>query len=373
MRFQLAACVLFFSAYVSAAEPPKAPPFAEVVSASFARWDRNKDAELTLDEINRAVIDPAVKGPEAAAVAALRRGMRAAKDDLSKLTLSELTVKASGKAGSAKRPDWNPLYTAAYHRIAETNRELFPKGKPTLDSVSQGRMGDCFCLAPLGAICHRGPDYVVGMITPKKDGTFDVRIGTEWVNVPTPTDAEIALSSRAKDDGIWVNVYEKAVGEWRMRKLPEKERPVTSLDLLTKGGSAGTMLAAVTGNAIERFPLTAFKGDQSTEEERKKLLNDLRGKLEKAFAEKRCVTTGTGAKVDVKTPNIHFNHAYAVIGYDRATDRVLVWNPHGQTFKPKGAEGIAEGYATTNGQFRIPLADFARIFAGLAFEVRAKE
>jgi hypothetical protein len=374
MRLKLAVFLVLLSTQLASAQPPKAPPpFAEVVAESFALWDANKDGELSLEEVNRAVINPSVKGAEAAAVAALRRGIRGAKDGLPKLTLAELKAEASVKGGTAKHPDWNSLYHSAYDRIAGTNRELFPKGKPTLEAVSQGRMGDCFCLAPLGAICHREPTDIVSMIRPKKDGSFEVKIGTEWVSVPAPTDAELALSGKAKDDGIWVNVYEKAVGEWKVSKLPEKDRPVTSLDILTKGGSAGTMLAAVTGNTIERFTLTAFKGTKTNAVEQEKLLKELRVKLEKAFAEKRCVTTGTNATLDVKTPNINTNHAYAVLGYDKETDRLLVWNPHGQTFKPRGAEGLVEGYVTTNGQFRIPLGDFARLFAGLAFEQKGKE
>jgi hypothetical protein len=211
------------------------------------------------------------------------------------------------------------------------------------------------------------------MITLREDGTYDVRIGADLINIPAPTDAEVALSSRARDDGLWVNVYEKAIGQWRMLRLPESDRPMSDLDLLAKGGSAGTMLAAVTGNPIERFSLAPFKRDKSSTAEREKLLNDLRGKLETAFAELRCVTAGTSSKLDLPTPNINVNHAYAVLDYDKVTDRLLVWNPHGQTFKPKGADGLEQGYVTTNGQFRIPLTEFARLFAGLAFELRPRE
>ena len=371
-RIWLVVILQLASARLWAAEPAKAPPFVDIVAQSFAHWDRNRDGVLSLEEVDQAIADPVVKGAEAAAVAGLRRGMRAAKDELPRLTLAELQAEANNKIAAAKHPDWNALYLAAYVRIAGASRELFPKGKPTLEAVSQGRTGDCFCLAPLGAICHRDPAYIMGMITPRKDGTYDVRIGADLINIPAPTDAELALGSRARDDGLWVNVYEKAIGQWRMRRLPESDRPLSDLDLLAKGGSAGTMLAAVTGNPIERFSLAPFKRDKSSMPERDKLLNDLRGKLETAFAERRCVTAGTNSKLDVPTPNINVNHAYAVLDYDKATDRLLVWNPHGQTFKPKGAEGPDQGYATTNGQFRIPLADFARLFAGLALEVQPR-
>src|SRR4051812_523127 len=74
------------------ADPPKPPPFAEVVAKNFAHWDRDHNGELSLDEINRALSDPAIKGPEAAAVAALRRAMKAPKGAPTKITIADLTA-----------------------------------------------------------------------------------------------------------------------------------------------------------------------------------------------------------------------------------------------------------------------------------------
>jgi len=62
------------------------------------------------------------------------------------------------------------------------------------------------------------------------------------------------------------------------------------------------------------------------------------------------------------------NHAYAVTGYDPKADRIALWNPHGQTFSPKGTPGLQNGYPTKEGRFTMPLTDFMQAFAGLAFE-----
>src|SRR5689334_22812774 len=85
------------------ADPPKGPPpFAEVVTKNFARWDKDKNGELSLDEVNRAIGDPAVKGPEAAAVAALRRGMKSPKGGPTKVTVADLTTPKSTKPAPEK-------------------------------------------------------------------------------------------------------------------------------------------------------------------------------------------------------------------------------------------------------------------------------
>ena len=67
-------------------------------------------------------------------------------------------------------------------------------------------------------------------------------------------------------------------------------------------------------------------------------------------------------------PNISTKHAYAVLAYDAAADRVTIWNPHGQTFYPKGPPGIANGYPTEHGRFTLPLAEAYQFLTTLAIE-----
>jgi Calpain family cysteine protease len=373
-------CLLLAASGVAFADPPAAPPtFSEQVNRHFAKWDRNSDDALSLEEINKAVIDPAVQGPEAAAVAALRRFVRNAKTASTGLTREEISKSIGKKLDSVddeqakEKGSLAGYYNSALARLAKVDRELFPKGRPTFEAVHQGKLGDCFCLAPLGSMCSRDPEELVHRIAKKSDGTYDVRIGKETFNVVGPTDAEIALSASAEGDGIWVNVYEKAVGAMKMKVLPSADRPITSLDIVTKGGSAGTMMGALTGHPIERFSLTLFHGESASETERDARLKELREKLVKAFDDKKLVTTGTNKNVSPKPPSINGNHAYAILGYDSKTDRIQVWNPHGQTFTPKGPPSLETGYATSKGKFEMPLGDFVKVFAGLAFEVLDKK
>jgi hypothetical protein len=133
--------------------------------------------------------------------------------------------------------------------------------------------------------------------------------------------------------------------------------------------SAGTMMGVLTGHAIERFTLTMFKSESTSQVEREAKLKELREKLVKAFDQKKLVTTGTNRTVSPKPPSINGNHAYAIIGYDAKTDHIKIWNPHGQNFTPKGKPSLQNGYETNGGKFEMPLEDFVKVFAGLAFEV----
>lgn len=348
-----------------AADPPK-PAFADRVKASFAGWDADKDGTLTREEIDRAVADPAVKGADAAAVVALKRAVRNTKYKLPPLTRDAVVGLAANPGKD--RPDLGGMYSAALDRIAGAERELFPKGVPSLDTLHQGKLGDCFCLAPLGSMVCRDPKDVVKMIRKQPDGSYLVRLGARDVPVPAPTDAELALTAAGGPDGVWVNVYEKAVGLVRVEKAKADGAASPSLiDLLAKGGSAGTTIELVTGHAIERFSCRFAKDEAVGEKERAGKLDELRKQLTAAFAEKRLVTCGTAS--GVTTPGVHGNHAYAVVGYDVKADEILLWNPHGQTFTPKGKPGPENGYPTKDGRFRLPLPEFVRTFAGVAFEI----
>jgi hypothetical protein len=337
--------------------------FPAQVKDHFARWDRNKDGTLSRDEIDRLVADPAVKGPEAAAVVALKRAVRNIRYTLPPLTRNTLAELAAKRAKDG--PDLNGMYATALGKITKSNRELFAAGGPSLDHFSQGKLGDCFCLAPLGAMVCREPKDVVRMIRPQADGSYKVRLGAKDVTVPALTDAELALTGTAGPGGVWVNVYEKAVG--LHRKAEAGADSPSPIDLLGKGGSAGTMVGVVTGHPIERFSCKFAKDPATTPAERDAKLAELRSKLTAAFTEKRLVTCGTAT--GVTTPGVNGNHAYAVTGYDPKTDEILLWNPHGQSFTPKGAAGIEHGYPTKGGRFRVPLPEYVRVFAGLAFEV----
>ena len=335
--------------------------FIASVQKNFARWDLNHDGILSSNELDVVVANPQITNEAAAAVAALKRVSRGTKAAAPSLTLANITT-LTGQ----RQPDFALMFSAGLKRIsAATNRNLFADGLPKLETIHQGKLGNCFCLAPLGAMVHRDPAQVAAMFVAETNGNYSVRLGKKTVEVPPLTDAEIAMTASNEHAGIWVNLYEKAVGTARNEDKPTGQRVNSPLDVIARGGSSGTMLAYLTGNDVVRFSFKFAKAPASVTNDLAAKLAELRGKLAAATQEKRLMTCGT---VKPTTPGLTPNHAYAVLDYDTDNDAVRLWNPHGQSFRPKGAPGLDSGYATTNGIFQIPLPHFVQQFNSMAFE-----
>jgi len=71
---------------------------------------------------------------------------------------------------------------------------------------------------------------------------------------------------------------------------------------------------------------------------------------------------------DKAPPGIANNHAYAILGYDVHERHVKVFNPRGNNFTPNGPPGTANGYATKNGRFNVPLDQFQKVFSDVLYE-----
>jgi hypothetical protein len=212
---------------------------------------------------------------------------------------------------------------------------------------------------------HRDPKQVAAMFHIQPDNTCQVTLGKQTVAIELPTDAELALSSSNRQDGIWVNLYEKALGVARNAAKPEAERSGEPIDALAHGGSAGTMLALITGHEITRASCKYFKEETHTADEKSAKLKELRTQFSAAIREKRLITCGTALTT---TPGLTPHHAYAVLDYDEKADTLQLWNPHGSNFTPKDTPGLTAGYPRKDGIFSIPLGDFVQQFAGVAFE-----
>jgi hypothetical protein len=338
------------------------------VVAHFEAWDRDQSGSLSVEEIERAVHDPRVTGPAAAAVVSLRRAVRA---DRSLAPLSLDAVLADPKSKSKPRTSYESMYDAALARIEGTPRELFAAGAPRVDQLRQGRLGDCFLLVSLGTLASRDPERLKSMMAVTNHGTIRVAFGGgEGVEVPVPTDAEIALGASTANTGIWANVFEQAVGTVMLDRIrPGPKRPPTPLSLIGAGGSTWVPLSIVTGHAVRRYSCKPYrKGVDASGASTADLLG-LRKELVSAFAEGRLIVGGCGPQGDQKrVPGLYFNHSYAVIGYDAATDVVTFWNPMGNTFAPRGPESLTHGYATTHGQFRVPLCEAVMWYDSFSFE-----
>ncbi len=346
-------------------------PFTEQVSALFDAWDRNADGTLQGGELDALVEDPSITGKTAATLAALKIVERGNKWTLGPYTRELFSKYAAAKKQGLKKEEWpnfDALYAGALRRIQRCGPAVFAEGQPRLEDVNQGTIGDCFFLAPLGALVHRDPERVRGMIRDNGDGTFTVRFGDgSTVRVAAPSDTELAMSSSTDRGGRWVPIFEKAFATVRNNERPESKQKESETDVIARGGAIGPSIRTLTGRPFKQFPLrTRGKTDPPKDGEVEAKLPKLREILLSSIEERRLACCGTPKMV--ATPGVNGKHAYAVIGFDEKEDAVRLWNPHGNNFKPKGEPGLKNGYETRDGLFTIPLADFVRIFNGVSYE-----
>lgn len=348
-----------------------ASAFLDAVAGRFSAWDADHDGVLSIPEIEHAVASPEFKGPEAAALASLRRAVRTRDYKLPPLTLESIRKLVPWTEGRKDRPNLEGMYASALKRIQASSPLLLDASKLHLESLEQGKLGDCFCLAPLGALLHSRPAEVLKMFSFSKDGEATVTLGGgRAVKVPLPTDAERALMAATDGSGVWANCYEKAVGQIRM-KSSDREHP-TALSVVTKGGSAGAMLSVLTGHEIERISCVPFRDEATTDEAKQKLMEEIRRQMSTTQAAGRLICGGTasGQTVEGRKPSgIRGPHAYAILHYDAQTDLVTLWDPHGDDFKPAAEPyGIANGYVRQQGRMQVPLTELVQWFGGFSFE-----
>lgn len=390
----------------------KPPTFAQVATEHFAKWDSDQNGTLSDQEIDVLCVRPTLVGPEAAAVAALKRIVRSGRFAVPPLTLPSLTsplpkveakpdtnpstedgdddrrdaAEAPATQGQPglRKPNFQASYAACLRRITTAKRELFVDATPDLDACHQGPLGDCYLVASVGALVHRNPDDLKKLIAQLPDGRLHVTFGDGRSATFAPlTDAELALSGTTGDEGVWLPVMEKAIGSLRQEMDPERYSAESATDAIAKGGSSAVILRLLTGHQTKRIALRKRAPKAPTgpdgrpvlqtapplAQDAEKLAALVRTEVGAAIQQKRLVTCGTGTYA--QPPGISPRHAYAVLAHDPAADTLLLWNPHGNQFAPKGAPGIERGYATKAGLFTVPVAEFVQIFGSVVYETDA--
>jgi hypothetical protein len=350
------------------AGPTRGDPdgFTAQVEAHFAEWDLDRDGTLSFRELSSLIPDVRIKGNAACALAAIHRVQRGkdpawhhaafSRDDL---------IGSEGGTKAAHRPPYERNYRQHLAHLRATQRVLFAPGAPALEDIHQGPLGDCFLIATVGAVVSRDPGTLHEMIGQTPDGTFLVRFpGGPMIPVPSVSDAEVVLGSRDGNQGIWLNVIEKAYGELaRARRGLE----VPAMDALSGTGTSTKTLELFTGHEGRRL---RFRPRGSSHvpgrAEIAAIAPRARAILMAAQLERRLTCCGTTTAAT--PPGIVPNHIYAVLGYDSARDVVHVWNPWGNHFTPAVPPGLAAGYPVEDGHFWVPLDDFIRIFAAMTYE-----
>lgn len=355
-------------------------PFAQVVKEYFHQWDKNGDGTLAKAEIDAAVLNPAFHQEPAAAIAAIKLVVRGGKYTLPPITETYLinsplrestnTLVSTERLDDptspkqvGRTPAFQTRYRTALSKLKRTSRELFPQNLPVLESCRQGPLGDCYFVSVVGAMIHRDPAAVKKMFTQNTDGTTTVTFGRgQSVKTDALSDGEIAISSVASTNGLWLTVLENAFGQYRARTSTNSALDAPDTDVIAHGGKPSYVITALDGYKTKYYNFRLPKGQRQSAQFPTNMLSDLSAALQAH----RLVATST--TTNTLPPGINGKHAYAILDYDRTNATVRLWNPHGNTFKPKGPEGLKYGYTTKAGRFDLPVKDWLASYKSVTIE-----
>jgi hypothetical protein len=364
MRYGLCVLALVLSTAVQAQTKP--PSFFTVVNAQFDKWDTNHDGVLSKKEIDGLVVDQSIKGTDAAALASIQMMQNSKKIELPPITKSYLQsqVALDGKSG---QPDFQRRYINAYNKIKKSGHALF-SGEINLEDMHQGRLGDCYLIAPLGSLVHRNPNLIKKMFVEQSASGYTVRFADgHTVKVPSLTDAEVALTGTTEGHGLWLAVMEKAISLTKTQETGNTTDPDSVAGNIGRGGSTMRFIPLLAGHQGKSLSFHE-KGSPLKAVEAKVRVNlpDVRQILVHEMADHRMVCCST--TTDVGVPGMSSRHAYAVLNFDSSRDIVTIWNPHGNKFVPKGPAGLTNGFPTTDGKFTMTLAEFVKAFRSMSYE-----
>ena len=366
LAFCLAAAFFRADAQPAANRDPFSLQLQTICQLDFDRWDRNHDGVLDYREINALIENPQVRGEQAAAVVSLYHKLPEKAEGTNVPSLSRARVMAL----TADRDTWQEYFRLSKH-IPTINRTLYLASDPSVRTLHQGAVGDCYFLGVLGAVAFRDPEALRKMIESLPDGSFEVRFpNREPYHISPPTDSELVISDPdGGNHGIWTAVIEKGFAQVR-REIKEKNGGVeiedddaNTRDLLSGGGRMGTSIQTFTGHdskAVRIGPL-ANRDPARAADQAEAVLSELN-----QFPH-RIVAMATANKT--MPPGMVGKHCYGVLSYDPARRVVRLFNPWGNEFTPKGPPGLANGYPTRAGSFDMPLEDLVQVCARLARDV----
>ncbi len=332
-------------------ENPKAREFFALLKSNFAGWDLNHNNILTGDEITNCIENPAVRGKNAAALAALKTLERfsirntGTYSDFTPLELENL--RQSFAYGDKEARGLVKCYHDSLLKLSRQAKKLFTGDCAHINGIKQGHTSDCYFLSVVGSMVSLDPQSVARYIKCNEDGTYSVSFyGSNPIRVNRPTDGEIATYTDSGGDGYWLTVLEKAYGILKSKEGFNHKPPVEPLDdVATHGSSTVDVIYAFTGHASSPYSL------------RNSLTRDLiRQILADASKNKRlAVTTVPG-------------HCLAFISYDQNSDSVRIWNPWGSTKFYKAA-----GTMMNDGYLTLTVDDYLSRFGHVFVELDKKE
>jgi hypothetical protein len=189
----------------------------------------------------------------------------------------------------------------------EFTGDLWRDSGPTRWDVQQGAVGDCWCLASMGALADQAPGLLKKMFTKNPNGTYTVAFGDGQRVTVTP---ELPYEgAHVYSEAGWPALLEKAIAARQ-----------GGYDAI-RGGDAGQALHWLTGKRAVSY--TSEGHDMPNARE---IATDLGDHDALVFG----INDGVKLK-DMAGRGIDADHDYTVIGADPAAKTITLANPHGPT------------------------------------------
>lgn len=240
-----------------------------------------------------------------------------------------------------------------------------PNGTLTVNGMSpndvkQGQTGDCYLLAAMSALAQTDPQVLQNALRQNPDGTFTATFqeteyvpsnpddpDSEWVYQSTPVevhlDSDLPLASGnlqyaqgETPSELWVPLLEKAFAKWK-----------GGFEEIGNGGWPDQAFTALTGKENAGIYLYGEPGQ---------IPEGLFQQMQDASAAGHPMVTASKLAEETSGTGIEGSHAYSVTGVSEREGKqyVQLRNPWGH--------GEAGSDGNDDGNFEVPLADFAKAF-----------
>ena len=256
----------------------------------------------------------------------------------------------SGRTGGVDLPD-PPLPEKDRGTVSYdwTSGSMFKAGAEAGDVV-QGMLGDCYAMSAFAAVAAQSPEKIVDALKDNGNGTYTARFydatKSPMTRVEVTVDGQLPTRHGGLQYGkgmdrseLWVGLLEKAYAQWK-----------GGYDVVGKGGSAGEVMTALTGNSGGQLPLTP--GDEK----------DIHELLVFALKDKHALVAAThGEDQDAlyTGTGIYADHGYTVLGAEESGGKLFVTlrNPWGEV-EPKGN-------GKDDGIFKLEMTEFLKLYSTL--------
>ena len=332
------------------------PLLMDTLERRFEDWDRNHDTRLTMDEVDRAMIDE--KDPASAATLATLRRYRAGLESCYPADgagISRSDVHIFGEQGVPGLGSYTAGVNETFQEYLERARKMtepVPLAQEEIDpaQIHQGNSGTCVMLSTL---IGTPPTQLREMLKENGDGLFTIHFAdNEEEFVPELSMAERLFHSRGEGQQRWPGLLEMAMAQRLFRDVRPQDG---SLRSAIDGIDPEKAMLAFTGAPANRVSL-----DELT-------LNQTRALLMKVTTRPGpviCATRPEALSDFISVEELHNGlangHCYALLGFDPDSNRVSLQNPW-----HKG-EWRFQSDGDNDGRFQVPLTEFYSSYRWLA-------